>query len=148
MKKKIFVYPVNSLILADIVEHYGHEPLTMMGGISGLDHGKQCSEKPEHEGFEPKGGLRYLPVEVPSGVRGRLSIIGPLIEQADASIIMEDADFGFGCSGCARTNEVIPHIVMLQGTPYIKVKMPKDKDSALKMVRDIKEFLASLEVSD
>jgi putative methanogenesis marker protein 5 len=144
MKKKIFIYPVNSLILSDIVEHYGHEPLTMMGGISSV-HEESCSEVPEHKGFEPKGGLRFLPVEVPSGVRGRLSIIGPLIEQADASIIMEDADFGFGCGGCARTNEVIPHIVMLQGTPYLKVKMPNDKESAEEMVREIKKFLASLE---
>jgi putative methanogenesis marker protein 5 len=145
MKKKIFIYPVNSLILSDIVEHFGHEPLTMMGQIRELENEKCQSTDSDRHNFEPKMGLKYLPVEVPSGVRGRLSIIGPLVEKADASIIMEDADFGFGCGGCARTNEVVPHIIMLQKIPYIRVKMPTDIDSATEMVKKIKEFLSSLE---
>lgn len=145
---KIFIYPANSLILADIVDHYGHDPLTIMGAIEEAEQNYHSIGADAGNNFEPKRGLVYLPVEVPSGVRGRLSIIGPLIEKADASIIMEDVDFGFGCGGCARTNEVIPHIVMLQGTPYLKVKMPRDKESAEEMIRKIKDFLSSLEVPE
>ncbi|HPS89461.1 MAG TPA: DUF2112 family protein, partial [Methanosarcina vacuolata] len=26
---KVFIYPINSLILADLVERFGHKPLTM-----------------------------------------------------------------------------------------------------------------------
>ncbi len=55
---------------------------------------------------EPIKGLKYAAIEVPSGVRGRMAIFGPLIEAAEAAIIMEDAPFGFGCIGCARTNEL------------------------------------------
>lgn len=142
---KIFIYPVNSLILVDIVEHFGHQPLTMMGAISNEEVALNYSNEKQCSNFEPKGGLTYLPVEVPSGVRGRLSMIGPLIEMADASIIMEDADFGFGCGGCARTNEVIPHIIRQHGRPYIKVKMPTDRESAYRLVQSIKNFLSSLE---
>ena len=145
---KIFIYPANSLILSDIVDHYGHDPLTIMEAIEENEHDHQSVQKIAPKNFEPKRGLAYLPVEVPSGVRGRLSIIGPLIEKADASIIMEDADFGFGCGGCARTNEVIPHIVMMQGIPYLKVKMPRDMESAEEMIRKIKDFLSSLEVPE
>jgi putative methanogenesis marker protein 5 len=148
LKKKIFIYPMNSLILSDIVEHYGHQPLTMMSGIRNAENRDRCLDNNEFLTFEPRRGLKYLPVEVPSGVRGRLSIIGNLIEEADASIIMEDADFGFGCGGCARTNEVIPHIVMLQGIPTLKVKMPTDLDSAKDLVRNIQDFLSSLERSE
>ncbi len=30
---KIFLYPPNSLILADLVERFGHEPLTLMSEV-------------------------------------------------------------------------------------------------------------------
>jgi putative methanogenesis marker protein 5 len=97
--------------------------------------------------FEPRRGLKYAPVEVPSGVRGRLDAIGSLIEKADAAVIMEDADFGYGCGGCARTNELVPYIVAQQGIPYVKVNCPTDLDSAKVMVQKIKDFLEGLEVS-
>jgi putative methanogenesis marker protein 5 len=140
--KRIFICPPNSLILSDIVERMGHEPLTMMGEI--------CSKKDsagirESSVFEPKRGLKYTPVEVPSGVRGRLSIIGGLIERAEAAIIMENADFGFGCGGCARTNELIPYIISQQGIPFIKVQYPHDLESTKEMVIRIKDFLTTLE---
>jgi len=32
---------------------------------------------------EPKKGLRYAAVDVPSGVRGRMALMGPLIEEAE-----------------------------------------------------------------
>ena len=140
--KKIFICPPNSLILSDIVERLGHEPLTMMCEIQG----RMDPESSEDQSvFEPRRGLKYTPVEVPSGVRGRLSMIGGLIERAEAAIILEDTDFGFGCGGCARTNELIPYIISQQGIPYIKVQYPHDLESTKEMVREIKDFLTTLE---
>jgi putative methanogenesis marker protein 5 len=140
--KRIFICPPNSLILSDIVERMGHEPLTMMGEICSK---KDSADNRESSVFEPKRGLKYTPVEVPSGVRGRLSIIGGLIERAEAAIIMENADFGFGCGGCARTNELIPYIISQQGIPFIKVQYPHDLESTKEMVIRIKDFLTTLE---
>jgi len=117
--------------------------LTMMNEIK-FENGMEGSK--EENAFEPRRGLRYAPVEVPSGVRGRLSIIGALIDKAEAAIIMEDADFGFGCGGCARTNELIPYIVSQQGIPFVKVVYPHDLESAKEMVKRIKDFLTGLEV--
>ncbi|TRZ91380.1 MAG: DUF2112 domain-containing protein, partial [Methanosarcinales archaeon] len=31
---KVFIYPTNSLILSDLVERFGHEPLAVMQEIS------------------------------------------------------------------------------------------------------------------
>ncbi|MDP2841631.1 MAG: DUF2112 family protein, partial [Candidatus Methanoperedens sp.] len=70
---KVFIYPTNSLILSDLVERFGHEPLAVMQEISkrvstpGLDS-PPLNITPE----DPKIGLKYAAVEVPSGVRGRM----------------------------------------------------------------------------
>ncbi len=141
---KVLVFPINSLVLSDVVQRLGHEPLTMMGEMR--VRSKRGKGRSSAEGaFEPKRGLKYAPVEVPSGVRGRLDAIGALIEKADAAVIMEDAEFGYGCGGCARTNELVPYIVAQQGIPYIKVDCPTDLESAKVMVQRIKDFLEKLE---
>jgi putative methanogenesis marker protein 5 len=140
------VFPVNSLILSDIVERLGHEPLTMMGEIRRSGAGK--AERTSTRGlYEPRKGLKYVPVEVPSGVRGRLALIGRLVEEADAAVIMGDADFGFGCGGCARTNEVVPYMVAQQGIPCLTVARPTNLEEAKVMVRKIRDFLKGLEES-
>lgn len=81
---------------------------------------------------------------VPSGVRGRMSLIGPLIEEAEAAIIVEDAPFGFGCIGCARTNELSIFNLRKRGVPTLELKYPKNKDETTDMVNKINTFLDSL----
>src|SRR5665811_136123 len=93
---KILVYPSNSLILADLVARFGHEPLTMMRVIRrkikevGIDS-PPINVTPE----DPKRGLKYAAVDVPSGVRGRMALLDPLIEEAEAAIIVHEADYSF-----------------------------------------------------
>lgn len=116
----------------------------MMGGIKNAKTRRNRKAENDDLLFEPKRGLRYAPVEVPAGVRGRLAVIGNLIESADAAIIMEGGNFGFGCGGCARTNEIIPYIVSQQGIPYVKVNCPTDYETAKAMVKKIRDFLAGL----
>ncbi|HHI30510.1 MAG TPA: methanogenesis marker 5 protein, partial [Candidatus Methanoperedenaceae archaeon] len=105
---KVLVYPANSLILADLVDRFGHEPLSVQQEVRekisapGLDS-PPLNITPE----DPKIGLRYAAVEVPSGVRGRMALLGPLIEEAEAAIVVHDPDPTFGCMGCARTNELV-----------------------------------------
>ena len=78
---KILVYPTNSLILSDLVARFGHEPLTLMRVIRkkikevGIDS-PPINVTPE----DPKKGLKYAAVDVPSGVRGRMALLDPLIE--------------------------------------------------------------------
>jgi putative methanogenesis marker protein 5 len=86
---KVFIYPTNSLILSDLVERFGHEPLAVMQEIrkkvrtQGLDS-PPLNITPE----DPKLGLKYAAVEVPSGVRGRMSLFDTLIMDADAAIVV------------------------------------------------------------
>ena len=146
---KVFIYPANSLILSDLVERFGHEPLALMKEIRkkvtdpGLDS-PPMNMTPD----DAKKGLKYAAIEIPSGVRGRMSLMDPLIEQAEAAIIVEDADYMFGCMGCARTNELVKYIIRTKGVPVLELKYPKNENEAKNFVLYIKEFLDKLVTTD
>ena len=92
----------------------------------------------------PRRGLKYAAIEVPSGVRGRLALIGPLVEEADAAIIVEEPEALFGCASCGRTNEFILYLIKRRDLPSVRVPYPKDEEEAKIMVAKIRKFLKSL----
>ena len=143
---KVFIYPATSLILSDLVARFGHTPLSAA---------MQIRERVQTAGLEspplqitpedPKKGLKYAAVEVPSGVRGRMSLFGPMIEEADAAIIVNDADFSFGCMGCARTNELIAFLIRKKGIPVLDLVYPRTEEEGVEFVAAIRAFLTGLE---
>ena len=117
----VAIYPPNSLILADLIERKGHNALALQKEVRKKVTDPEIDSPPMNLTEEdPIKGLKYAAIEVPSGVRGRMSIIGPIIDEAAAAILVDDAPFGFGCLGCAR-------------------------DETFDMVNKINEFLDSLE---
>jgi len=142
---KVFIYPATSLILSDLVARYGHTPLSSAVAIrervqtAGLES-VPLQITPE----EPKKGLRWAAVEVPSGVRGRMALYGPMIEGCDAAIIIDDADLAFGCMGCARTNELIKYLVREKKVPRLDLSYPKSEEEGVRFVAAIKRFLEGL----
>jgi putative methanogenesis marker protein 5 len=142
---KVFIYPINSLILADLVERFGHKPLTMMNQIRGKVTSLSLDSPPINITPEdPKLGLKYAAIEVPAGVRGRMALIGPLIEQTEAAIIVENPPTDFGCVGCNRTNELTKYLVRSKGVPILEVKYPESDEEARDFVNKIAVFLESL----
>jgi putative methanogenesis marker protein 5 len=143
---KVFIYPTTSLILSDLVARYGHTPLSSAIAIrervqtAGLES-VPLQITPE----EPKKGLKWAAVEVPSGVRGRMALYGPMIESCEAAIIINDADLAFGCMGCARTNELIKFLVRQKEVPKLDLNYPKNEEDGVKFVAAIKRFLKGLE---
>ncbi len=97
---------------------------------------------------DAKKGLKYAAIEIPSGVRGRMSLMDPLIEQAEAAIIVEDADYMFGCMGCARTNELLKYTIRCKNIPVLNLKYPKSENEAKNFVLYVKEFLDNLSVGE
>ncbi len=143
---KIAIFPPNSLILADLVERRGHEPLVLQSEIRKKVTSSEIDSPPLNITEEdPIKGLKYAAIEVPSGVRGRMAIFGPLIDEADAAMIMEDAPFGFGCIGCARTNELCMFNIRKRNIPVLELKYPTSKEETIELVNKINEFLDSLE---
>jgi putative methanogenesis marker protein 5 len=142
---KIFIFPPNSLILYDLVKREGHEPLGL-----GEEVGKNL-RKPEIDSPPmnitpefPRRGLKYAAIEVPSGVRGRLALIGPLIEEAEGAIIVEEPEALFGCASCGRTNEFMLYIIKQRGIPSIRVPYPSNEEDAKIMLVKIRKFLKSM----
>ena len=77
---KVFIYPTTSLILSDLVKRFGHEPLgSALGRRERIQTAGFDSPPLQITPEEPKKGLRWAAVEVPSGVRGRMAILGPRI---------------------------------------------------------------------
>jgi putative methanogenesis marker protein 5 len=142
---KVFIYPSTSLILSDLVARYGHTPLSSAIAIreriqtAGLES-VPLQITPE----EPKKGLKWAAVEVPSGVRGRMALYGPMIEACEAAIIVNDADLSFGCMGCARTNELIKFLVRQKDIPKLDLNYPENEEEGVKFVAAVKRFLDGL----
>jgi putative methanogenesis marker protein 5 len=142
---KVFIYPATSLILSDLVARYGHTPLSSAIAIRERIQTAGIESAPlQITPEEPKKGLKWAAVEVPSGVRGRMSLYGPMIEACDAAIVVNDADLAFGCMGCARTNELIKYLVRERGVPRLDLNYPRSEDEGIRFVAAIKRFLEEL----
>ncbi|MDD3573673.1 methanogenesis marker 5 protein [Methanospirillum sp.] len=142
---EVFIYPATSLILSDLVARFGHKPLGTALSIreriqtAGLD-----SPPLQMTPDDAKKGLRWAAVEVPSGVRGRMSLFGPLIDQAEAAIIVRNPEFAFGCMGCARTDELVEFLVKQKKIPILELDYPADEEEGINFVHSVKNFLTRL----
>ena len=146
---KIAIFPPNSLILADLIERKGHVALALQKAIRKKVKDPDIDSPPMNITEEdPIKGLKYAAIEVPSGVRGRMAIIGPLLDEAEAAIIVDDAPFGFGCIGCARTNELSTFYLRKRQIPTLELIYPKTKEETTEMVNKINTFLDSLRLSN
>ncbi len=142
---KVMVYPPTSMILADLVERMGHEALVVSKEVRkkvntvGLDS-PPLNMTPE----DPKKGLKYAAVDVPSGVRGRMALLGPMIEEANAAIIIKGNSCTLGCTGCARTNELTRFLLRTKRIPILELDYPEDDAEAKRFVHKIRQFLEGL----
>jgi len=142
---KVIVYPPTSMILSDLVERMGHKALVVPEAVRQLVTSREIDSPPLNvTPDEPKKGLRYAAVDVPSGVRGRMALIGPLIEEAEAAIIVEDPGWLTGCAGCSRTNELVRLLIRTKGIPVLDLSYPENDLQAREFVRKIKAFLEAL----
>lgn len=143
---KVFIDPPNSLILFDLVERLGHEPLSAMAAIQERVDNLEVDMPPMNVTLDDVvKGLKYAGVEVPSGVRGRLAVWGPMVEEADAAIVMEDCPYSFGCVGCERSNLMLQYLLKRRGIPIMRCTYPEDDAQATNFVAQAKEFLEGLQ---
>ena len=129
----------------DLVERFGHEPLSTMATIQERVDNIEIDMPPLNVTLEDiQRGLKYAGIEVPSGIRGRMATWGPLIDQAEAAILMNDAPFAFGCVGCHRTNLLVDFLIKKRKIPTLEIEYPTDDEEARIVVLKIKEFLGGL----
>ncbi len=144
---KVFIYPATSLILSDLVARFGHEPLGSALSIREHVQTPGFDSPPiQMTSEDPQKGLKWAAVEVPSGIRGRMALYGPLVEAAEAAIIIDEPDLAFGCMGCARTNELLVFMLREKEMPKLELRYPASKEEGVTFVAKIKQFLTELEV--
>lgn len=147
----VFIYPNTSFILSDLVTRSGNEPLVVMSIIHDLVTNLSVDSPPLNiTPEEPKKGLKYAAIEVPAGVRGRMALMGPLIEKADAAIIVQNSPFYFGCSGCNRANELSKYLIRnrLKKKYILEIKYPETEEEAEFFVTSILNFLNNINGTD
>jgi len=128
-----------------MVERFGHEPLGAMAAIQERIDNMELDMPPMNVTLDDVvKGLVYAGVEVPSGIRGRLAVWGPMIDDADAAITMTDPPFNFGCVGCERSNEMVKYLITRRKIPYLTVRYPETEEEGKVVVGQIKEFLEGL----
>lgn len=140
----VLVYPPNSLILADLVERSGHEPVVLMREVGEHVRDAEIDAPPMNitEG-DLKRALRYVSVEEPAGLKGRVGLLAPLLEKADAAIILSDAPPTFGCMGCAVADEFFKFLIRKRGIPTLEVKY-EGGERMDEMVSAVMAFLKQL----
>jgi len=144
---KVFVYPTNSFILADLVTRSGHEPLVIMNQVREKVTALSVDSPPLNITPEDSNlGLKYAAIEVPAGIRGRMSLMGPLVEEAEAGIIIEGSPADFGCSGCNRANELIKYLARtnVDRSRILEIRYPENEAQMHDFVYTIMDFLAAL----
>jgi putative methanogenesis marker protein 5 len=146
---KVAIFPPNSLILADLVERAGHEPLTIMKELSDRVRNVEIDSPPLNiTSKDPSKGLKYASAEAPSGVRGRLAVFAPVFEGADAIVVLKNAPMSFGCLGCARTNEFLLYLIKNMPVPKIELEYPTSEEEAKIVVKEIFQFLKGVAAND
>ena len=73
-----------------------------------------------------------------------MSLFGPIIEEAEAAIIMSEAPYGFGCVGCARSSELTVFSLRRKNIPILELEYPTSRDDTIEMVHKINTFLDTL----
>jgi putative methanogenesis marker protein 5 len=141
---KVLVYPPNSMILADLVERGGHEPVVLMKEIGEHVRDAEIDAPPLNITEEDlKRALRYVSVEEPAGLKGRIGLLAPLLEAAEASIILSDAPPTFGCMGCAVADEFFKYLIRRREIPTLEVKY-EGGEKVEEMVSEVMAFLEQL----
>ncbi len=141
---KVLVYPPNSLILTDLVERGGHEAVVLMREISEHVRDAEIDAPPLNVTEEDlKRALRYVSVEEPAGLKGRIGLLVPLLEKAEAAVILSDAPPTYGCMGCAVADEFFKFLIRKKGIPTLEVKYEGGEKLEV-AVKEIMAFLARL----
>ncbi|RCV64342.1 hypothetical protein C5S53_09240 [Methanophagales archaeon] len=132
------------MILADLVERGGHEPVVLMKEIGEHVRDAEIDAPPLNVTEEDlKRALRYVSVEEPAGLKGRIGLLAPLLEAAEASIILSDAPPTFGCMGCAVADEFFKYLIRRREIPTLEVAY-EGGDKVEEMVSDVMAFLEQL----
>lgn len=108
------------------------------------------------DGVNPYKGIKYCGYEAPSGVLGRMSKIGHIIDEADAVIMLTGSSPNhmyntlnelilFGSSSCVNTQRLIESRIRSRKIPFLKLDYPDTQEDIINIIDEENNFLKYLE---
>ncbi len=108
------------------------------------------------DGVNPYKGIKYCGYEAPSGVLGRMSKIGHIIDEADAVIMLTGSSPNhmyntlnelilFGSSSCVNTQRLIESQIRSRKIPFLKLDYPDTQEDIINIIDEENNFLKYLE---
>ena len=145
----IIVVPDGAMIVVPLIEKNGHTYL------SPTNFSKYNNEVNLNPDFKVN-----LSSETPSGVRGRISLLMPLLDKADAAIILgrRPANYTrmydvlnelilFCGNGCNNAHSLAVSIVSQMDIPILKLRYPTNREELIGLISKVNLFLKDFDPS-
>jgi len=145
----IIVIPDGAMIVVPLIEKNGHNYL------SPTNFSKYDNELNLNPNFRV-----IMSCETPSGVRGRISLLAPLLEKTDAAIILGERPqkyapmYGvlnelilFCGNGCNNAHSLSARIVSEMDIPVLKLAYPTTRDNIIDLINRVNLFLKDFDPS-
>ncbi len=150
----VVVIPDGAMIIVPFIEKNGHTYL------SPTNFSKYDNELNLNIDFDNLINS-YLSSEVPSGVRGRISLLAPVLKKADAAIILGSRPpyykpmynvlnelILFCGKGCINAHSVAIKILSELNIPILKLAYPTTRSEIINLIERVNLFLKNLETLD
>ena len=167
VKMKVAIIPDSAMIILNPVNKSKHQLLSLFDQMYKEEKNKEIieeyrkdvhkSSKKSHtiEGINPYKGIKYCGYEAPSGVLGRMSKIGPIIDEADAVIMLTGTSSNhmyntlnelilFGSSSCINTQRLIESEIRKKKIPFLKLDYPDSREDIINIIDEENNFLKYL----
>ena len=146
---KVAVIPDAAMIVIPLIEKNGHEYIspTNFSKYNNMDVFGKCGDLLDN--INP-----YFSNELPSGVKGRLTLFYPVLEEADAFIIINKRPktykkmyntlnelILFGATGCINEYNLAIALVKDKKVPTLELAYPTTKEEIINLIKQTNDFL-------
>lgn len=156
---KVAVFPDSAMIIINQINKSKHEVLSNYDKLYHEDKEKLSKKGQDYENNINSNienlnlikGIKYTGIEAPSAVQGRMSIFGPIIEEAEAAIILRNGKnhlynelnelILFGSNGCNNTLNIIIYLLREKNIPILELKYPETRNDIINLIGEINNFL-------
>lgn len=160
---KVAVIPDAAMIVVPLIEKNGHEYIspTNFSKYNNMDVSSgKCDDTQAPYTLNRDNillGRSYFSNELPSGVKGRLTLFSRVLELADAFIVLGKRPehykrmydvlnelILFGGSGCSNERNMVMALIKDKGVPILELAYPTTRNDLIDVINRTNDFLKNL----
>lgn len=160
---KVAVIPDAAMIVVPLIEKNGHEYIspTNFSKYNNMDVSSgKCDDTQAPYTLNRDNillGSSYFSNELPSGVKGRLTLFSRVLELADAFIVLGKRPehykrmydvlnelILFGGSGCSNERNMVMALIKDKGVPILELAYPTTRNDLIDVINRTNDFLKNL----